>query len=398
MDAQPPHRQGRQVFRHPSSVRVCVCVFVRVLLFLHLLCSRFTPPPHRLVTPLDDDASLWMQWLATDDTATAAATTAPATRRTVHPDAVARWRAAPRVSLKTILARSDSQVEFRWRRRLRGRVDVNALCGAIRGNRDVFGVKQLVLRLGTLGGTTYTRLSASRSRLVTPHHLAFVAMRELDNIAASAPLDIAGRALAVLSLLLWHVAGWGDNNCRSGPAFNKAWAPAFAWLQGGEVREAGAVQRGDRPHAVRTMRRLREQWLHSAHLVGRVARHYERAAQLLVAQSVYTAPVMPPKAAAVVAAADPLVPGSAACAEGIVRVPVDVWVEATAPARVDLAGGWSDTVCTFSCRVVVQACLCCCLTRSSPFIAAARCAATGDVRSATLRRQCHCSRSGFQHV
>jgi len=161
---------------------------------------------------------------------------------------------------------------------------------------------------------------------------AYAALKGLDDIAAHASTDIAGRALAVQSALLWAMAGWGTVEHRSGPAHNAAWLPAFSLLEGHYALDGGAAAAGGetlaqkRIRAIALLAELRDGWLHRAHLIGRAARHYERASQLLTAQCVYTAHVTPPT---------PL-PASA-------TVPPGTWVMASAPARIDLAGGWSDT-------------------------------------------------------
>ena len=137
------------------------------------------------------------------------------------------------------------------------------------------------------------------------------------------------------SAILWAMAGWGSEEYKSGPAHNAAWLPAFALLLG-EQAGAGAAAGGaappsaaaesamsNRAKAVAMLASVRDLWMQRSHQLGRAARHYERAAQLLTSQSVFTAPVAPP--------------------EALPEVPAGRWVTATAPARVDLAGGWSDT-------------------------------------------------------
>jgi len=80
---------------------------------------------------------------------------------------------------------------------------------------------------------------------------------------------------------------------------------------------------------------LRDRWLARPHLAGRAARHYERASQLLTAQCVYTAAVAAPVPVSEAAGGD-----AAAAAEPL---PLGWWATASSPARIDLAGGWSDT-------------------------------------------------------
>ncbi len=95
----------------------------------------------------------------------------------------------------------------------------------------------------------------------------------------------------------------------------------------------------------------RRAWFERRHVIGRAARHYERAAALLVAGCVYTARVVRTPltlrgagvgelpAVAPPGAREGVPPGAVPGA----MPAAGAWVTATAPARVDLAGGWSDT-------------------------------------------------------
>ena len=213
------------------------------------------------------------------------------------------------------------------------------------------------------------------------YNYGWLALRGLDLVAAACPADVAARALSVSALLLWAIAGWGTHAEWSGPAHNPAWTGSiFKYLEAeGVGQRAFSHQHWPQPQqqaisddnaspsastpstpprkprnpladsasvgsptasasrtrakAVAAMARLRDVWSARPHGLGRAARHYERACQLLTSQCVFTAPVAPPTSfphAAAVAALD------AATGHG-------PWVTATAPARVDLAGGWSDT-------------------------------------------------------
>jgi hypothetical protein len=161
------------------------------------------------------------------------------------------------------------------------------------------------------------------------------------------------------SALLWSMAGWGSEEYKSGPAHNSAWLPAFALLMGEQSGQAlpssnaaastagaaapqpaspprAAGSGGDVPATPRTVQRatnraravamlssVRDLWMQRAHLLGRAARHYERASQLLTSQCVFTAAVASPTPSPELA--------------------LGSWITATVPARIDLAGGWSDT-------------------------------------------------------
>jgi len=311
------------------------------------------------VAPLDpvtaDRAALWLQWLRSIPAAGyhgLSYDAASALRRThTSPSVLAAWRNAPRISLRDLLGQADAGSEFAWRRTLRGAIDVRLLLGAASQGGNV-GVSALVKRLGRAAipvasiaegvGTAVSDVASASSRgSDTDLHaaLALSALRGLDNIAATARPDVAGRALALQSALLWAMAGWGSHGYRSGPAHNVAWLPIFALLEvdyaaaslpaGASPAVSAADALSRRAFAVRKLAELRDGWCSRPHLIGRAARHYERAAQLLTAQCIATAPIT----AHAVRPLPPLKEGA----------PASGWVVATCPIRVDLAGGWTDT-------------------------------------------------------
>lgn len=206
------------------------------------------------------------------------------------------------------------------------------------------------------------------------------ALFTLDRVAATASLDVAARALAVQAELLWAIAGWGGRHgeVRPGPASHKDWLPALRLIAQasagsdhmaravpmlGKVRDkvcptrARSVLRApgyralqhltcerrrvltQPPHARPARLGTRDpcQWcLRDWHRVGRTARHYFHASQVLIARCFGSAAPPPPVEPA---AAAP--PTTAVDATG--QTTAGAWYRATAPARVDLAGGWTDT-------------------------------------------------------
>uniref|UniRef100_A0A3B4YI24 Fucose kinase n=1 Tax=Seriola lalandi dorsalis TaxID=1841481 RepID=A0A3B4YI24_SERLL len=129
------------------------------------------------------------------------------------------------------------------------------------------------------------------------------------------------------SLLLWTAAptwAWtlelrpcrylSPSVClRSGPAANEAWSSAYLLLEEGNLRggvQALAMQRVD--------------WLSRPDLLVRAARHYEGAGQVLLRQAVMSSQRF------------------ISIGQGEVP-PLEEWQEVECPARLDLAGGWSDT-------------------------------------------------------
>ena len=144
------------------------------------------------------------------------------------------------------------------------------------------------------------------------------------------------------------MAGWGLHGHRSGPAYNAQWLPALNLLDGDEHAGGRGREPGSRAAAIQQLAALRRAWCSRAHLTGRAARHYERAAQLLTAQCVYTAPVAHPVLVGVEeeegeGAQGESQGGGAASSSGRDMPAVGAWMYASAPVRIDLAGGWSDT-------------------------------------------------------
>lgn len=336
--------------------------------------------PDDSAMPVEDAAALWLQEAAV------VASGSWGDCKVATPAAVALWRSSERLSLKDILQRADARAEFAWRRRLRGEVDARLVVEAVRRQSNVpLGV--LLSRLG--GGSA----SVDESRAPTGPaggsaglELVMRTLHGLDKLAKGPRLDVAARALSVQSALLWSVAGWGGHDQRSGPAANRDWALPMALLEGTQPGlgsrsiSVGGAEGDDgcdgrsadttaRRQGIRLLASVRDRWLLQRHLAGRAARHLERASQLLTAQCVYTAEVDAPRSAegaggatrdeeaataARAAAAEhdddgAAAPGSGASGplsrvvDGAAPLVQGRWAVATAPVRVDLAGGWSDT-------------------------------------------------------
>ena len=299
-----------------------------------------------------DRASLMLQWLDSvsincESTGLDAKQHEIVRRGHLQPKVISAWRTLPRLSLKEILGEADATTEFAWRRELRGKIDAHLLVGAITNmtegdspHRVGLPVFDLVRRLGRSAVPVSIADVGISGENASPVSFAIAALRGLDHIALSSSPDVAGRALAVQSALLWAMAGWGSHGHRSGPAHNDAWLNSFALLDGGfvsgtsESPDVTSKRNSNRSAAIRAMAALRDQWIHRSHLIGRAARHYERASQLLTAQCVYTAPVLPPRSLSPLESTG----GASAAANAVGK-----WVVATCPVRLDLAGGWSDT-------------------------------------------------------
>eukprot|EP00047_Mylnosiga_fluctuans_P004512 m.234963 g.234963 ORF g.234963 m.234963 type:complete len:1084 (-) comp12747_c0_seq1:63-3314(-) len=224
------------------------------------------------------------------------------------PALVHRWRGAWRVSLQTIMAVANPGAELRWRRQL------------------LFAVWQKHCRLALTAPQAATALSlvpidGSPSQCILPFLNASVkenyktTLTLLDDIAAGASNPaVTARTLACIADMLSAMAG-GQGGLRSGPGRNASFSRAV------DLLEQNRIALG-----VAALAREREHWLSSPEHLIRAARHYEAAAQILIRHAVMSAREF--------VATSPSPDGVPA---------VGVWAVAEAAARVDIAGGWSDT-------------------------------------------------------
>ena len=210
---------------------------------------------------------------------------------------VVKWRASQRYSLNDL--RVDMSAVFTWNESLRFRINTNTI-------RDVLtNRRHLALR------SIYTRCSKLKNRKI---------FDILDSIALSATEpDIAARTLAQVADALAAFAGRGSG-IRSGPSRNVKWSGALSKLSNESTRAQG----------VREMAKLRDVALQdgSSDSLIRASRHYEGAAQRLILFSTHTCK----KFIRSISSSSSLKP-----------LCENEWAVATCPARIDLAGGWSDT-------------------------------------------------------
>uniref|UniRef100_A0A3Q3EDS5 L-fucose kinase n=1 Tax=Labrus bergylta TaxID=56723 RepID=A0A3Q3EDS5_9LABR len=134
----------------------------------------------------------------------------------------------------------------------------------------------------------------------------------LQTLDSRAELGVAARCLSCIADVLVCMAG-GKGGLRSGPAANKAWSPAYSLLEEGNLRGG-----------VKALAEQRAHWLSRPDLLVRAARHYEGAGQVLLRQAVMSSQRF------------------ISIGQGEVP-PLEEWQEVECPARLDLAGGWSDT-------------------------------------------------------
>ncbi|XP_069595628.1 L-fucose kinase isoform X1 [Ranitomeya imitator] len=203
------------------------------------------------------------------------------------------WRSSWRMSWQQIRQHRDQERTLQARRELffsQAQDKVRSvLCG--REERSVMPI----IRAAVLEGT---------------HHQL---LHTLDTVAATTDdAGVAARTLACVADLLGCMAG-REGGLRSGPAANKAWAPAYRLLEEGNVTQG-----------VKMLAEERQRWLHRPAMLIRAARHYEGAEQILIRRAVMSSFMF-------VSIDDKELP------------PQGRWVTAECPARIDMSGGWSDT-------------------------------------------------------
>ena len=124
--------------------------------------------------------------------------------------------------------------------------------------------------------------------------------------------DISARAFACIADVFGFMAG-SSGGLRSGPAANKQWKQALHLLHCGDIVQG-----------VAKLAEVRQNWLQHPDQLIRAARHYEGAEQILIQHAV--------KSASLFIHPSP----STMMSKG-------VWYIAECPARIDIAGGWTDT-------------------------------------------------------
>uniref|UniRef100_A0A8D3B8R9 L-fucose kinase n=1 Tax=Scophthalmus maximus TaxID=52904 RepID=A0A8D3B8R9_SCOMX len=208
-----------------------------------------------------------------------------------------RWREAWRLSLREVLSLTRQEAELRWREELLFLAGRRRVFDALTSRSDVCLLP--CFRAAVLGGeqgALLDTLDDSESQFTVP----------------GAELGVAARCLSCIADVLVCMAR-GRGGLRSGPAANEAWSSAYLLLEEGNLWggvHALAAQRAD--------------WLSRPDLLVRAARHYEGAGQVLLRRAVMSSQRF------------------ISIGQGEV-LPLTEWQEVECPARLDLAGGWSDT-------------------------------------------------------
>ncbi|TWW75472.1 L-fucose kinase [Takifugu flavidus] len=210
------------------------------------------------------------------------------------------WKEAWKLSLKEVMALTHQEAELQWREELLYLAGRRRVCDAL------------------CNGTNVCLLPCFRAAVLGGQHKAL--LETLDNIAAGCgeqevesmeELGLAARCLTCIADVLVGMAG-GKGGLRSGPAANKAWSSAYLLL---EKDLSGGVQ---------ALAAQRENWLSRPDLLVRAARHYEGASQVLLRKAVMSSHRF------------------ISIGQGELP-PLEEWHKVECPARLDLAGSWSDT-------------------------------------------------------
>ena len=230
-----------------------------------------------------------------------------------RPDAayLRSWRSAWRLSWQQLLRLVDNKAEFARRQELQFAVSAALVA------------KTLHRPVASEPGQAAPDQQGAESSCILPYLRAFALhgntsiLQTLDSVAMDTPSPgVAARALACIADMLGMLAG-DKGGLRSGPGRNQLWHQAFALLENDthEQRRLG----------VQALARQRAHWMSTPEALIRAARHYESAAQILIRLAVMTARKFIDTK-----------PGATALGPGH-------WIVAETPARIDLAGGWTDT-------------------------------------------------------
>ncbi|XP_068452643.1 L-fucose kinase isoform X2 [Clinocottus analis] len=212
-----------------------------------------------------------------------------------------RWREAWRLSLKEVMALTCQEAELQWREELLFSAGRRRVTDALRSRSHVCLLP--CFRAAVLGGQQGALLQTLDS---------IAAGSREQGAESGAELGVAARCLSCIADVLVCMAA-GGGGLRSGPAANEAWSSAYFLLERGDLRGG-----------VKALATERDHWLSRPDLLVRAARHYEGAGQVLLRQAVMSSQTF------------------ISIGRGEVP-PLEEWQEVECPARLDLAGGWSDT-------------------------------------------------------
>ena len=217
-----------------------------------------------------------------------------------------RWKSAFRVSISDLVWIADVNATVEWKyHRLPSIVFTDRIIQAI-VNRTAYPKDCFPLHLSDPNPSSSSIGKTDRARAL---------LRALDEICYTLTDDsLCARALSLVADMLA-----GDREPRSGDAGHPEFAPLLLALARSSPASAG------RRRAILRLAALRDSpyWSASLDSLSRAARHYDTASQSLTGHCLFTESLQLPSSSQ--------------------PIEEDVWVHSTAPARIDLAGGWSDT-------------------------------------------------------
>lgn len=206
---------------------------------------------------------------------------------------VKRWKSSKKLSLAEMIQATDHSQEFNFQRQIYAEIVARKIKTVLINNEDQ-------------GLLKYFHAACAEN-----WHNTLITT--LDSVLESENNTVVlTRTLSCMADLLGTMAG-KIGGLRSGPGSNKSWASAFDHLLNGNV-SAG----------MKALKEERMKWIDRPDRLMRAARHYERAAQILIQNSVKTAREF--------------------MKFSLCPIPeMNEWVIAECPARIDLQGGWTDT-------------------------------------------------------
>uniref|UniRef100_A0A1A8EKU9 L-fucose kinase n=2 Tax=Nothobranchius korthausae TaxID=1143690 RepID=A0A1A8EKU9_9TELE len=212
-----------------------------------------------------------------------------------------RWREAWRLSLREVLSLTHQEAELQWREELLFLAGRRRVADSLQSRGNVCLLP--CFRAAVLGGQQEALLETLDS---------IATGNGIQGVEPGAEMGVAARCLSCIADVLVCMAG-GKGGLRSGPAANEAWSSAYILLEKGNLK--GGVQ---------ALATERGRWLSRPDLLVRAARHYEGAGQVLHRLAVMSSQSF------------------ISIGQGEAQA-IGVWQEVDCPARLDLAGGWSDT-------------------------------------------------------
>ncbi|GFT34587.1 l-fucose kinase, partial [Nephila pilipes] len=206
---------------------------------------------------------------------------------------IKKWKNHQRYTLAEVLENINYTENFDYKRRTYSEITCRKIKNAILKNKDLHFLPYF-----------YAACAEDWSESV---------MNTLDEVLLdNVNSVIKTRTLSCIADLLSAKAGI-CGGLRTGPGNNRTWNKAFTLLLSGDTAEG-----------LKEVLKERSNWLSRPDHLMRAARHYERAAQIFIQNSVKTVK------------------------EYMVLTPaslpdIGVYITAECPARIDLQGGWSDT-------------------------------------------------------